>query len=235
VPVAEPVPPVLDVTPPASGPVPVPVSDPVPPVLDVTPPASNPVPVPVSDPVPLMLDAAPPASVPVPVPVSDPVPSVLDVAPQVPDPVPVPTPVPDPVSPILDVASPVPAGIPVPTVDPLCNAGDHLHRDFDVEGSRVKPLLHCIAVGQGEGRMAFLTAGQPPVDPSANAPCLDLRFSGTMQLAGIDAADHVASMFDHGIRQLGPDPSASFGTSFYLIHNPGSSAIGVSVLVHQGV
>lgn len=192
---------------------------------------------PVSNPLPPVLDLAPPVpeSVPAPAPVSDPVPPMLDAAPPASDPASVPTPVPAPVSPILDVASPVPAGVPVPAVDPRCNARDHLHRNFDVEGLGVKPLLHCITVGQGEGRMAFLTAGQPPVDLSAKAPCLALRFSGMMRLAGIDAADHVASMFDHGIRQLGPDPSASFGTSFYLIHNPDSSVVGVSVLVHQGV
>jgi hypothetical protein len=236
-PVSNPLPPVLDLAPPVpeSVPAPVPVSDPVPPMLDAAPPASDPVPVPVSDPVPPVLDAAPPASDPAPVPVSDPVPPVLDAAPPASDPASVPTPVPAPVSPILDVASPVPAGVPVPAVDPRCNARDHLHRNFDVEGLGVKPLLHCITVGQGEGRMAFLTAGQPPVDLSAKAPCLALRFSGMMRLAGIDAADHVAFMFDHGIRQLGPDPSASFGTSFYLIHNPDSSVVGVSVLVHQGV
>ena len=96
----------------------------------------------------------------------------------------------------------------------------------------INPLLHYIAYGQGEGRIASLTGNAATADPLIDTAFYDKQIGATLSPTGIAGQQQATANYDAAGWHLGLNPDAFFDTKYYLSHNPDVAAAQLNTIQH---
>lgn len=114
----------------------------------------------------------------------------------------------------------------------LFSTAKYLLQNPDVASAHINPMLHYLANGQFEGRMAFLSGPTAPADPLVQTQFYDRQLGATFIPGGLAANQQAAASYDATGWQHGLNPDPLFNTAYYLAHNPDVAAAHINPLLH---